>query len=921
MTTDNESLEQLVDRWLVAADEGLNLAAADLCPNRPELISALDDRLAPLRWLRQAGNSATGPEPTGAGPVLPPDTGRYRFQAFVARGGMGEVWRAFDDDLKRDVAVKVLKAGTGGPADRFRAEAELVARLEHPGVVPIYDAGVLADGRPFFAMKLVRGAADAGPPPTLDELLGRRTCPADDVPRFIQMFQQACEAVAYAHARNPPVLHRDLKPSNIMVGAFGEVLVMDWGIAKVLDGMLAGPSTGDPAAMGADTRSGASSDTDNDRTAAYAAANAVVDTDGSPKTRTGDVKGTIAFMPPEQARGDVRATSPATDVFALGGVLCKILTGRPPHTGNSTEAFERARNGDLSGARGRLERCGADPALIAVALKCLEPEPASRYAGAGELARAVADYRAGIEARLRSAEVERAQAQVAVREERKRRRLMMAAVAIIVLTLAGGAAAAGWQAQRAWKAEGDTAIQLGLTRQAEQNAIAEKNTAVEQEHIATRVREVFQSVLLQSDPSSQSWMGNAPNPKLTVREALDFTIKQIDGKFDGEPFVEAEIRRTLGTAVGNLGNGFQAEAQQRRALELYRQTRGPDDRRTLECQELLGHTLINRTKRLQANETLTDARRRAEEQFGPDDRLVLRIELKIAHNLALSPDTRVRGEVLCLDAVAHHRRALGAGSPVYADAAASVGAYFCRTLQFDRARPLLGEAWTILDGAFGRRHTATNFAQAFLGETLLRTGEPVRGEKLLKEAIEIGREIRGDDDAQTVTMANRLAMWYVSSERSAEAEPLLSQLFEYRRKTGTLADPEGIELAMHLANARIGTGRTDQAVALLQDCLEQLRKLGHPGPGTFDIMAVIGEARFQQGKYDLAEPMLLAAYNGGREHYRDYPLAIYEHNLWVLADKLGKVCELTNRPDEAGRWRKERDKYSKPPDEKSESKK
>ena len=153
---------------------------------------------------------------------------RYRIDGEIARGGMGAVLKGRDPDLGRDVAMKVLREDLRENADmvrRFVEEAQIGGQLQHPGVVPIYELGTFADRRPFFAMKLVKGH-------TLAELLEDRKDPVDDLPRFLSIFEAVCQTMAYAHARG--VIHRDLKPSNVMVGSFGEVQVMDWGLAKVL---------------------------------------------------------------------------------------------------------------------------------------------------------------------------------------------------------------------------------------------------------------------------------------------------------------------------------------------------------------------------------------------------------------------------------------------------------------------------------------------------------------------------------------------------------------------------------------------------------------------------------------------------------------------------------------------------------------
>ena len=161
---------------------------------------------------------------------MPSTAGRYHLLDQVGRGGMGVVYRARDDTLGRELAIKISRLPEPCGVRRFLAEAQIVSQLQHPGIVPVYDIGQLGDQRPFFAMKLVEGR-------TLADLLSDRPSPATDLPRFLGLFQQTCQTLAYAHSRE--VIHRDLKPANIMLGAYGEVLIMDWGLAKVLDDPVA----------------------------------------------------------------------------------------------------------------------------------------------------------------------------------------------------------------------------------------------------------------------------------------------------------------------------------------------------------------------------------------------------------------------------------------------------------------------------------------------------------------------------------------------------------------------------------------------------------------------------------------------------------------------------------------------------------
>lgn len=222
--------------------------------------------------------------------------GRYEVLGRLAEGGMGAIWRARDRLLERDVAIKVLAPHLEGAeaAERLRREARILARLEHPGIVPVHDAGTLEDGRAWYAMKLVRGAP-----------LDARA--AQSQGEVVRTVIRVAETVAYAHAHG--VIHRDLKPANVMTGDFGEVLVLDWGVAKVVEGR--GPRV-----------EGAHGGAATDRSPA------TLNPQAAPLTQPGAVVGTPGFMAPEQVGGAGKADE-RTDVFGLGALLGALLDRRP----------------------------------------------------------------------------------------------------------------------------------------------------------------------------------------------------------------------------------------------------------------------------------------------------------------------------------------------------------------------------------------------------------------------------------------------------------------------------------------------------------------------------------------------------------------------------------------------------------------
>ncbi len=299
--------------------------------------------------------------------------GRFLLQKAIARGGMGIIIEARDLELDREVAIKLLLKQHHGKAplhQQFTNEARITGRLQHPGIIPIYETGRSADERPYFAMKLVRGK-------TLAELLMARTAPQNELPRLLNIFEQVCQTLSYTHSCG--VIHLDIKPTNIMVGAFGEVHLMDWGLARTSVDLCV------PVRVQKDDADRRPCSESTEDSPGFAAQNLTVE------VPVGAVWGTPAYMSPEQARGhccDVRS-----DVFGLGGMLCEILTGSPPYRGaNFLDVCFKATTADLSEAYRALTDSGADGVLVRLAMKCLSPDPDSRPADAGMVARELTLY-------------------------------------------------------------------------------------------------------------------------------------------------------------------------------------------------------------------------------------------------------------------------------------------------------------------------------------------------------------------------------------------------------------------------------------------------------------------------------------------------------------------------------------------------
>jgi len=266
---------------------------------------------------------------------------KYTFVKELGRGGMGTVYLAEDRELDRLVAIKVLNTPqiTEDLHNRMVREAQIIARLEHPGIVPVHDVGVLPDGRVFYAMKYVRGSR-------LDEYAAQNSSSRDR----LRKFQAVCDAVAFAHAHG--VIHRDLKPQNIMIGRFGEVLVLDWGVAKTLTAFgvqaLACPPESDVSKLKRELQT-------------------------HPNTTDGTVIGTRDYMSPEQARGEISQLDERADVYSLGAVLHFLLKDQS-RPGRAAQAICAK-----AMASGKEHRYSTASELSADIGRLLDAEPVSAY--------------------------------------------------------------------------------------------------------------------------------------------------------------------------------------------------------------------------------------------------------------------------------------------------------------------------------------------------------------------------------------------------------------------------------------------------------------------------------------------------------------------------------------------------------------
>ncbi|SIO59326.1 WD40 repeat [Singulisphaera sp. GP187] len=387
---DDEQLISAIRAWTRSSDRALSQILVSRGLLERDSLARLEDQVTRDR---ERSLAPAGEATAGQPPELEPDAtvayagrsfdekdgstvpGGSRFQILKphARGGLGEVFLAFDGELKRSVALKELQPRRAHDPDsqaRFLLEAEVTGKLEHPGIVPVYSLGRYADGRPYYAMRLIEGETLGAAIERLHRMGASAAKAADRTLAFRRLLRSVidiCNAVAYAHSRG--VVHRDLKPDNIMLGPFGETLVVDWGIAK---------------SSFADTRNHPGE----------SAATLVASADVS-MTQPGSVIGTPRYMSPEQAAGDLERVGPASDIYSLGAILYCLLVGHAPFgDGDLASVLDRVRRGIFPAPRRVLR--SVDPTLEAVCLKAMALDPAERHASALDLANELEAWQADV---------------------------------------------------------------------------------------------------------------------------------------------------------------------------------------------------------------------------------------------------------------------------------------------------------------------------------------------------------------------------------------------------------------------------------------------------------------------------------------------------------------------------------------------
>jgi eukaryotic-like serine/threonine-protein kinase len=853
-----------------------------------------------------------GPVPSSGRHQLPLAIGRYRILRLLGEGGMGAVYEAEQEQPRRRVALKVIKAALASPEllRRFELEAQSLGRLHHPGIAQIYEAGraeTAAGVQPFFAMELIQGKP----------LCGYADEHHLDTRARLALMIRLCEAVEHAHQSG--IIHRDLKPANILVDQNGQPKVLDFGVARVTDS----------------------------------------DAKATRQTDLGQIIGTLAYMSPEQVLADLLALDTRSDVYALGVILYELLAGKLPYMLNRQlhEAVRTIRETDPAPLSMVSRTYKGD--IETIVAKALEKDKSRRYASAAALAEDIRRY-------LEDEPIAAKPPSTAYQLQKfaRRHKALVAGVAAVFVVLVAGIVASSWQAVRANRAGHLALVERDRAVRAERSATDERNKAVsaEQQAVEARNRAISEQqranneaatakavndflqndVLAQASANAQAGPNTKPDPDLKVRTTLDRAAARIQGKFENQPLVEASIRQTIANTYKNLGLYADAQQHLEHATDLWRRYRGEEQPETLTAMNDLAEVYTDQGKfplaqALQMKVYETRSRVLGEEH--PDT----------LHSITLLADLyEKQGQYA--QAAAMHSKVLQilrrvAGAEQYDTISAMIGLAldYVRFGEFAQAEKLDREAVPLMRRVLGPEHPDTLLGMNNLAQVLYREGKYNEAESIQSDVLNVRRRLLGEEHSDTLTSMNNLGVIYESQRKFSEAEALLAKGWAISRRALGEEHPSTLLLMTNLALIYSGEQKYDQSEAIYtkvieirrrvlgprhplttdtmaalsalqmkegryQDAEEQAREtlkiIEETSPNdwkTYQVRALVGGALSQQKRYAEAEPLLLAGYEGMVQRKAEIPF----RNLAYLSQSGEWIVQLYRaweRPDKAAEW-------------------
>jgi eukaryotic-like serine/threonine-protein kinase len=688
--------------------------------------------------------------------TVPARIGPYRILRLLGEGGMGAVYEAEQVFPHRSVALKVIRAGfaTSAMIVRFENEAQALARLQHPGIAQIYDAGTAETpfGRqPYFAMELVDGQS----------LLDYCHTHQLDVRQRLELMAKVCDAVLHAHQR--AVIHRDLKPANILVDESGQPHVLDFGVARL---------------------------TDPDACATL-------------QTSVGEIVGTLAYMSPEQVVGDPAEIDTRSDVYALGVILYEVLAGKPPYAiGRQLTEVVRTIREDEPAALRAVNRAYRGDIEIIVG-KALEKDKARRYQSAAELAGDLRRHGRDepIIARPPSASYQ-------LRKFARRHQALVLGVAAVFVVLVAGVVTSTWQAMKARRAEAtarqQSAVAQAVTDFLQHDVLAQASAKAQagqsdKPDPDLKVRTALDRAAVRIDGK----FGSQPEVEAAIRETMGKTYAELaqyaESRRQLEHALELERRiwgpedpRTLGTqsqlgrTAWHEGKFAEAEKLLREALEIGRRVLGPEHPDTLSCRNNLGNVYRALGNDSQAEKVYRENLEIQRRVLGPEHPDTV-ISMNNLANVYWTRGKYGEAEAFYSRNLEIQRRVLG---PEHPDTVLSMGNLadtYVKQAKYAEAERLFGQTLEISRRVLGPEHPQTLAFLADFASMYQRRGEPALAETLAAQVVAGRLRSLGPDHPDNRASASDLALAYVSQGKFVEGERVAREALAINEKN----EPDG----------------------------------------------------------------------------------------------------------------------------------
>lgn len=775
------------------------------------------------------GDSSFSPDSPAPQAELAPGSriGRYRIIDVVGSGGMGVVYRAEQENPRRLVALKVVRPGlaTDQALARLAYEAQILARLQHPGIAQVYEAGSTDAGagvQPFFAMEYVAGRP-------LAEWIADGSVA---IRARLELFVKICDAVQHAHAKG--VIHRDLKPANILVveepssesgrsrfEASGSA-ASGWltgGVPKILDFGVARATDGD---LGAHTM----------------------------QTTVGQLIGTVPYMSPEQVTGDPREVDTRSDVYALGLILFEILTGRRPYNfGNKLlpEIVRIIREDEPQALSAANHALRGD--LTIITRHALEKDKSRRYQSAHDLSADVRRFLADepIVARPPSAWYQ-------LSKFVRRNPVLAMTLGGLAATLVLGLLTVSILLLRTMVAEAEAKDRLHQAQVAEQKQAQEAEKARLEAATTEAVNAFFNQMLASVDPG----IGNR---EITVREVLDRAAKEIEQAAPGRPLVEARLRDTIGRSYRGLGRLDEAAAQARTSLAIRMRELGEKEPETIEALNDYATVLQSQGKFEEAEPLFRRSFALHLEVIGPDEPATFSSENNLAELLIMKGNYG-EAERHLRAALAGLRKAVGGDDIQTVDTMSNLAALLQYEGQLAEAEELARESLATRRRVFGNRHPGTLIAVNNLGTLLAVEEKLTEAEPLYYESLELSRVVLGEDHPDTIMSLSNVAGLLRDQDRSDEAEARYREVLEARRRVLGNDHADTIETLRNLGMTLLDVKAYVEAEELLRESADQARQaLGSESADTAAAVQCLGLLLLRTGRAAEAEGLFCEAWD------------------------------------------------------------